>query len=99
HLRHLPSFPTRRSSDLMGQREAEIGFEGARQMSGIAGHGRQDSVATRDIGIAGGRGRGGERQVVSVGEHSGMIFASGVLFSPARSEEHTSELQSLTNLV
>jgi len=53
----------------MGQREAGIGLDGAREMRRIAMRGRQHAVAPGDIGVARGRGRSADRQPVSVGEH------------------------------
>src|SRR5437016_9780725 len=45
------------------------------------------------------RARGRERLSRADGMHPGAPVARGALFIGARSEEHTSELQSLTNLV
>src|SRR5690606_40553231 len=78
-LRPLPSFPTRRSSDLDGfhqlalaDRQVEVDLLRAR------GHHRAPGVA-----------RGGDE--------GGLVHPCQCL--PARSEEHTSELQSRENLV
>src|SRR5262249_61358139 len=71
--RPLLSFPTRRSSDLLGE-----SFRRRRSGGGAAAG--EDGPGQRSGG--GRRGAGGRRQIVAL-----------------RSEEHTSELQSLTNLV
>src|SRR5262249_60191469 len=76
--RHLPSFPTRRSSDLFSRRLSRV-----RQMLG--GHVR-----------AGRSGRAGRKPCC---HHRGLRGRASARLLLPRSEEHTSELQSLTNLV
>src|SRR5262249_59375659 len=78
--RALPSFPTRRSSDLEHARPASVESGGAQLVIGayrgqpIVGQPPEERVAGR------------RRAPLGAGQRS-------------RSEEHTSELQSLTNLV
>src|SRR5437016_8505964 len=77
HHRDLPSFPTRRSSDLAGGSAAADAWTAAKR-------------------AAGGRRRTARPcQVRPAGHVATDTFPRNAL----RSEEHTSELQSLTNLV
>src|SRR5205807_9719006 len=96
---HLPSFPTRRSSDLASVRISE-----RRQVS--------DRTAARlvlvDVGVT---ERDVARRLVDVRDRDrellvevqraavGRAYADGVRALRLRSEEHTSELQSPCNLV
>src|SRR5690606_40488125 len=88
----LPSFPTRRSSDLEVDRGAVIGIQPRPSILGPAGK--------LDRGIDGLRPGSAlalvlgsvPRPVADPEDHS-------VLVGPGRSEEHTSELQSRENLV
>src|SRR5262249_62019432 len=73
--RDLPSFPTRRSSDL-----ADLSRQGR--------PGRWSFHSLRQ------RGGGGDGQI----SHD-LFSYHGINYTQNRSEEHTSELQSLTNLV
>src|SRR5207302_3834186 len=88
--RHLHSFPTRRSSDLVGvgvvlraERALVVGVEAAVWRA----------VAPVDIDVP--------RSVVRarVGEGAEVEHGRGTLVRGLRSEEHTSELQSRENLV
>src|SRR5206468_12796004 len=84
----LPSFPTRRSSDLLGLRRF-----------------RDEAVrppVVRDVAAADRRryqslGRGREAAVDDLGPPSGLGAVPNS--APSRSEEHTSELQSRSDLV
>src|SRR5207302_11246654 len=79
----LPSFPTRRSSDLVGSSEVALGYQQAAAPLLLA---RVLQVATRhQLGVAG-------RLV------AGDVSYQAA-FAARRSEEHTSELQSRENLV
>src|SRR5262249_62075279 len=78
--RHLPSFPTRRSSDL-----ANLGFNRKHQQIVFA-------VQRAFYGLTSVRAR------IAVAQSSLDAARARTLVRP-RSEEHTSELQSLTNLV
>src|SRR5262249_60677258 len=85
-----PLFPTRRSSDLLARVEgralARVGGE-------LLQHGR-------DVGLGAHRG---EVEAAPAHQHGAELVAAVGQASDAaarlRSEEHTSELQSLTNLV
>src|SRR5262249_56218736 len=78
--RYLPSFPTRRSSDLLGQRLLPQPRPGAR-LVGAARRRRPRRPRRRRLG---------ERP-----RRPHDVFPQ----QPRRSEEHASELQSLTNLL
>src|SRR5439155_24779752 len=78
HL-HLPSFPTRRSSDLSSCRCRSAGSRAHRRLAGVAGKFRR----------GGGRGA----RVDSSMDRLRQVCCA------ARSEEHTSELQSRGHLV
>src|SRR5262249_61517692 len=82
--RHLPSFPTRRSSDL------ELLAAPHRPLGQAVEPGLGDLLAAAEDLLLGVLGVGGE--VPLVVKSPQQIFGR-------RSEEHTSELQSLTNLV
>src|SRR5262249_61848231 len=96
-LRDLPSFPTRRSSDL----GMAIGQHGSWNRSTLSGY------AVVFVPFENGRPSGPPRDIltgflapdekVSYGRPVGVARWAGG--PPVRSEEHTSELQSLTNLV
>src|SRR5690606_40034285 len=88
----LPSFPTRRSSDLL--RNSSSFFENAANpgglVSGPAGLSEDDADKLQTF-----------FNTNFTGEKSGKIAVIGadLKFTPFRSEEHTSELQSRENLV
>src|SRR5690606_40396692 len=91
-LRNLPSFPTRRSSDLVGPFAAlEHGCANVRarvRASGVVGFlnaGDERSARTKRRACSSSHPRGEEM--------------SGISLDSTRSEEHTSELQSRENLV
>src|SRR5205814_9656737 len=88
--RHLPSFPTRRSSDLadpvdlgtgdFAYRKTDLVLPGTMPMDLTRTHIQGDTIS-RPFGV-------------------GMTWSLDInLFSENRSEEHTSELQSLRHLV
>src|SRR5262249_61193365 len=90
--RALPSFPTRRSSDLI---------------TGISmgGHGALHIAArhsSRFAGVVAVCGWGNTNEITGHLKHVPMWLFHGAadqIVPASRSEEHTSELQSLTNLV
>src|SRR5262249_61712632 len=88
--RDLHSFPTRRSSDLAAVTRHAGRLSNRRDLSdvpraGAAGGGHLvGSILRRRLGVA-------QRGWLAVRARDGALFG--------RSEEHTSELQSLTNLV
>src|SRR5207237_9853533 len=99
HTLDPPSFPTRRSSDLTA---AQTALTPEARLANVAG-----AFATRN---AEGRTRNGrtgecsafrvpssafERPLILVDD----VFTTGATLAEARSEEHTSELQSHLNLV
>src|SRR5262249_57679551 len=92
--RDLPPFPTRRSSDLVVYPHADDAVH-------ACGRGRFD-VVFMDFAMGPGR-RDGSRAIRELrgAGFGGRIVAisSDPTANAARSEEHTSELQSLTNLV
>src|SRR5205814_2579164 len=93
--RPLHSFPTRRSSDLVFtggslQIDAGAGVDHTTISGGTADIYGQASVATIDSG--------GREVVHSGGTANGDVIEGGGVVS-VRSEEHTSELQSLRHLV
>src|SRR5262249_57152757 len=91
--RALLPFPTRRSSDLCGV-GAGVGFLGGERLTELdRGFGRADDGAVVG-GALDGAGGGG-----AVGAGWREIERGSDDAGDARSEEHTSELQSLTNLV
>src|SRR5262249_61527831 len=85
--RALPSFPTRRSSDLRLVAGAQ-----ARQVHRVGTLARHHSHRSAAIGSTLSARRAGTRI-------ARRAIASSRSATDARSEEHTSELQSLTNLV
>src|SRR5262249_62043374 len=94
HSRLRPRLPTRRSSDLgpLQQRldEVEVDARDADQLGRLAAE-----VVDRVVGEAEQQqGAGGEE----LAEAEDTVYNLGGQ-APKRSEEHTSELQSLTNLV
>src|SRR5690606_40910655 len=84
HPRRLPSFPTRRSSDL-GQ------FRKIRVTQSVVGRRRSDS-GSQDR-------KRGRAPLPSQEEGTGRVFQRILDLVQPRSEEHTSELQSRENLV
>src|SRR5205085_4581204 len=92
-----PSFPTRRSSDLEDNRALAIEIG---QRIGPAIRGLEDKMRGRITGPQFARGREGwarrERDQAGGGQHETFHRTS---FASTRSEEHTSELQSQSNLV
>src|SRR5699024_12879297 len=83
----LLSFPTRRSSDLCGQRDRGLDLVRARRPARSRAH----PVGLRQSAAAGDRGlRQGGSLLLPVGRGGGTA---------GRSEEHTSELQSRFDLV
>src|SRR5439155_22084530 len=96
HLRALPSFPTRRSSDLGGDGFA-VGTEIRRRAGGVWSSPAPApfvllSVFTRSATDAWAVGAG-------VIHWDGAAWTAVDVSLPARSEEHTSELQSRGHLV
>src|SRR5262249_56505623 len=96
---HLPSFPARRSSDLEQHK-----------LDAAAEYGRRAASAAPDSPVAHARwGRAlylrGDidhavavlQRAVEVGPSADAWFHLGLIWAEERSEEHTSELQSLTN--
>src|SRR5690606_41860900 len=85
----FPSFPTRRSSDLMGARQLKLGFmmHGNGTGWGDWRHPAAHPGASTDFAYY--------RWQAQVAEAAKFDF----LFVADRSEEHTSELQSRENLV
>src|SRR5262249_58225566 len=98
-LRALPSFPTRRSSDLAGIATNRI--------SALNGLGVPQWIAGAYLGVGGGAlafilwvlalQRATPTRVANT--MTVNPIAAALLATQLRSEEHTSELQSLTNLV
>src|SRR5437016_11143557 len=86
-LRHLPSFPTRRSSDSEHFQFAELD-------EGVAGAGGAELVGGFVLELG---GDGGDPPVLVDDGVLGGALGAGA--GAERSEEHTSGLQSLTNLV
>src|SRR5262249_61711912 len=82
--RDLHSFPTRRSSDLLTVAEVDAAFTTIGAVSG------KGSVTTRRHLVG---------ELFSRATASEQSFLLRLLSGGGRSEEHTSELQSLTNLV
>src|SRR5690606_42033724 len=96
--RELPSFPTRRSSDLLGWRR-RLGLGAAGQRQGRRSSERLEQAAAVPIERLVGDLGGGNPQGVAQG-HGHLREAGGFGWTIlARSEEHTSELQSRENLV
>src|SRR5206468_12276852 len=94
HLRDLPSFPTRRSSDLAWAAPVSLDtFPGRNRPSGC---GSGSSTGTTPSGAS-------KPDRSTLRTFSGAFSAPTVLAStsgePMRSEEHTSELQSRSDLV
>src|SRR3546814_4554158 len=91
------SFPTRRSSDLESDR-LPVDPATARLASG---HPARWSLARACAGrgrAGGGRGRGNDGAARSPGRILSDSRASGIAVQSGRSEEHTSELQSLMRI-
>src|SRR5205823_8912266 len=90
--RDLPSFPTRRSSDLLGLGldEIEKGLATLRHLAGRFGRGAGPGLAPRNL-----------LDLTDGPKGSGRAAFQGSLDEVVsdRSEEHTSELQSLAYLV
>src|SRR5690606_41578348 len=87
--RHLPSFPTRRSSDLPGGAGSE-----PLETTGNPGH-RRAAAQTYRHAVGAGRAPAGRPGFLPPAEENPLTLF-GV---DDRSEEHTSELQSRENLV
>src|SRR5262249_62433509 len=92
--RHLLSFPTRRSSDLTALDEL---LSGKSAHPGLAGLAERDRALMRRLVATVLRRLGTLRHLV--GGFLDKGFPSDASGRGRRSEEHTSELQSLTNLV
>src|SRR5699024_11876797 len=92
-LLDLPSFPTRRSSDLLLQFNEILakGFDGQHFIAGLASHFRDLLVCQNQETIA----------LLEVGEQTKTRYAeqSQKTTKKFRSEEHTSELQSRFDIV
>src|SRR5205814_10535004 len=92
---HLPSFPTRRSSDLGdGAPRANSLLRLSARVSRITAkhsHRRSRRVTGEGVGL--------EQLVSFLFKYRETIFAKSQFAFGARSEEHTSELQSLRHLV
>src|SRR5205814_10663707 len=90
HPRHLHSFPTRRSSDLAARAEencyARIAFERHIDIKAGIGAGRREMLLNGKLKLCQSPLR--DRR-----------FSHAVTTTSIRSEEHTSELQSLRHLV
>src|SRR5438034_8023464 len=95
HHRDLHSFPTRRSSDLSDQGP---GPEIRRKMElMICAYSERTSCKTAQMptcGGTGGSGRGEVPRYIDI-----LVERMATIISPMRSEEHTSELQSHSDLV
>src|SRR5205823_14164731 len=94
---HLHSFPTRRSSDLARRGDADAGREGGRGAADPDEEregGKAEKGERREGGEAGEAGQACGRQA-----REGEATAEAALHPSSRSEEHTSELQSLAYLV
>src|SRR5262249_57210752 len=89
HVRALASFPTRRSSDLVGSRAGDVVLRQS-PVEGMGERKLRQCLSRRDRVSA-----SPERPAPPLALHWKYAVAPG----EARSEEHTSELQSLTNLV
>src|SRR5262249_59435437 len=95
----LHPFPTRRSSDLGG-----ITLNGTIDASGAAGGGRVELDAANTLSLAGGgkilaNGTSTGTSATDPYSNGGLVRLSSASTAPGvRSEEHTSELQSLTNI-
>src|SRR5205085_9841791 len=89
--RHLHSFPTRRSSDLTQRRGAGPARPQELHTETVASAGAFEALAPGDPHVFG-IGSAADRQ----SKPPGGASLDGI---PARSEEHTSELQSQSNLV
>src|SRR5262249_62125683 len=93
----LPSFPTRRSSDLVYQHLAGLDIDDGQQS--IVGLGKPEPVSQKQRrGHVGSAAIEFPEDLGAIRHVSGGIERDGQASRP-RSEEHTSELQSLTNLV
>src|SRR5205085_9996086 len=96
HRRSLPSFPTRRSSDLFAQRRGgflhtDVGLDLA-HLEELNVHVKEIEVDLRDL----------EAGIAELQKLLGLVaglFQIGEDPVEQRSEEHTSELQSQSNLV
>src|SRR5690606_42087072 len=88
-----PSFPTRRSSDLLGQLGPELVEDG------LALRTVDGDVGRDGTGPVGDRQREDHAQGEEPAGDEGPTAVEGEAAEPVRSEEHTSELQSRENLV
>src|SRR5262245_64518785 len=87
NYRDLPSFPTRRSSDLVGRVVTEVHAE-------AIGDRVQERAAAEDVGVV-----ADQEQTAAVAHPGFDGIDLGRRVRCGRSEEHTSELQSLRHLV
>src|SRR5205823_14089848 len=99
HYPHHPSFPTRRSSDLYPNLTVRENLNFAASIYGLGPRLRRrrikellDFVELKDA-------RNRVAANVSGGMQRRIELAAALLHNPPRSEEHTSELQSLAYLV
>src|SRR5262249_56908128 len=98
HL-YLHSFPTRRSSDLGDQRLSPVRSEGGRKDGTDHDRWRLDRPVPSTVAGAKETALGSQKQMVGVSWTDCERNGPAEVMPPIRSEEHTSELQSLTNLV
>src|SRR5207302_3812428 len=97
HHRHLPSFPTRRSSDLVLQARPET-VHSNRKNQALRIYRLIGKGETLAQGLAVGEGIAvGRARVIASPSDFGRFQKGEILVT--RSEEHTSELQSRENLV
>src|SRR5690606_39795016 len=95
--RHLPSLPTRRSSDLLSKHCVNAGeFPGRRAAEQVVEREHRVSLAAAEIGL-----ELHDRITALTGQalYAADQKAFQALRQKGRSEEHTSELQSRENLV
>src|SRR5262249_59832449 len=92
HPRALPSFPTRRSSDLSARADASTS-----RLTTVTSPKRQIDLCILPSRFMGRTRRPVPRQDTADAEEERL--PNGGEVAVKRSEEHTSELQSLTNLV
>src|SRR3546814_8401235 len=99
-----PAFPARRSSELAGE---PVGAESVQDRPVEATHGRECRVGVERVPVAGqpvdqclvGAGLERDRVIgVAIGGDVDATGGASVASPPARSEEHTSELQSLMRI-
>src|SRR5204863_7926778 len=95
HHRYLPSFPTRRSSDLFGRAMTDRDFEA---LTLAMAHNAQKASAT-DYVAAQISAFQISRGLATFFEAFDVFLCPTLCSPPVRSEEHTSELQSRRDLV